>query len=385
MSSGVPNTVAGVVVSVPLELIESIPILLLEGTPEEMGHEHGRLLKNEIGLLVDGFVRRSNEIFGVPYHFLLEQSARCANFIPSMYLEEMRAIAEGCEVPYADILALNCIADVDGCYMGALHQCCNFVLLPSVTRGRLIHGRNLDFPLGRDIHARVGICIARSPASETLLPTISPTIVGMVGTYTGMSAARLSLSEVSTPASDCDIEGVPISIVLRMVLEKARNLADALEIVKNVPRTCGYNLALADGKSGEAGAIEFTRSLCAWRSARRGTLIVDDCCQCPQTARNRLTYSAGTFRYARMRTLIEEHRGALCAEAALRFLRDKYDGATGRENGKSYNCICNHHTIQSVLMFPAEMSLAVAHEMIPAPDGEYRLIDMSSIWAQYHE
>jgi len=365
----------------PLRKIGDVELLELQGTPDEMGTEHGRLLKKGIQMLIERYVRRSERIFEVPYDYLVREAQRCKPFIPDSYILEMEAIASASEVPFDELLAMNCIADVDGCYMQQILRCCNFVVGPPATTDRLfLHGRNLDFPPGGNLLPRTAAIVSRQPASADTLPTLAIGWAGFVGMFTGFSAAQITAAEISVPAQDSSVEGVPISCLIRYGLEHSSSVADFAQIVKSTPRTCGYNLAVSDGKTQTSCGIELTHLLCERRGPQNGILVVDDVCLCKRTGSSRLSYPAGAFRHARMMELIDGHRGQIDTDLALTFLKDRYDMAYANPQGRGYNCICNSHTVQSVLFFPAEKRLLISNARVPAPNGEYRELRTESLW-----
>lgn len=361
----------------PLEVIDGLQVLILRGTPGEMGIEHGRLLKDYVHLAVEGFLRRSARAFEVPYPHLREAARFCSPYIPDAYVEEMHGLAESSEVPYEDILAINCLVDVDGCYQQSQLHCCNFVLgSPATAEGLLIHGRNLDFPPFR-VLPRIAVAIVRQPSDMSRLPTLAIAWAGFTGMLTGYSAARLSVGEIGVPAKDASLEGTPIGVTIRDMLESCDSVEACTKRLSTSRRTCGYNLALCDGKTGESAGVEMTRDLCEWRPGQEGILIVDDVCFCRRTGRNRLGHPAGAFRFARMMQLVHGRKGSIGLEDAFSFLRDCYDLATAQPNGRSYNCICNRNTIQSVLFLPSARRVFIAHGQSPAPKGAYHDLDLS--------
>lgn len=358
------------------------PVLQLRGDYGVMGHQHGCALSDKVGQMVEHYVGRSEEIYEVPTPYLLRESKRCLPFIPKRFIEEMEGIASGSDVSMENILALNCLADVDGCYMQGLLHCCNFVLSHPVTRGGLFcHGRNLDFPNAGGVLAELAVAVSRMP-SNGAIPTFAVTFPGFVGILTGYSRAKLTAAEVGVPDKGASIDGAPIALLLRDILERAENTDQAFEIARDAPRTCGFNLAVSDGNVRNGIAIEMTRRLCERRSARNGVLVVDNVSFCRNTAKNRLTHAAGAFRHARIIQLISESRGAIDTEVTRGILSDNYDVSRARANPTSYNCICNHHTIHSVLFLPAEGRLLLAHGAIPAPSGGYVEYTDEDIWAK---
>ena len=365
----------------PILKMGEISILVLRGNSTEMGYEHGYLFRDIIQEAIELYVSKSEEIYELPASILLSEAQRCLPFIPREYLKEMAAIAEGSGVHFNQLLALNCLSDVDGCIGQNILHCCNFVLSSPATRdGLFLHGRNLDFPTAQGWLQKASIIISRVPASLDAIPTLTVGFAGFVGMFTGYNQSSISCAEVGVPDPRPSIEGMPLPMMMRYALERSESIDDFFTVVQRTPRTCGYNLALGDGKRGKCACIELTRDLCEIRYPRKGVLVVDDVCFCKTTGHMRLTYPAGTFRYSRMMQLISENYGTITIGKALEFLADDYDMARAKRSGKSYNCICNHHTIQSVLFLPAENKLYVAMGTIPAPTGAYVEIATHNLW-----
>lgn len=363
-----------------LEEKRGVRFLRLSGGAGEMGLQYGRYAASEIESMLEHYVRRSETTYEVPTAVLISESKKCKPFIPSAYLDEIAGVAEGSGTSFTELLALNCLTDVDGCHTQKALQCCNFVVAPPATSGGLfLHGRNLDFPPAGRTLAKCALLVSRQPHGN-VLPTISFTFAGIVGMFTGYNAAQLTCAEVAVPDRYGSVEGVPLSILLRQGLESASDIQHFYDCMAKSPRTCGYNLAIADGKTKDCRAIEMTRRFCEKRSARRGILVVDDVCFCKKTATMRLTYPSGAFRYARMIQLLSSSHRAIDIESALEILSDTFDLARGRDSGNSYNCICNHHTALSVLFLPAERRMLVAQGNLPAPSGPYVEFHDSEFW-----
>jgi len=360
----------------PLQQEGNLKLLKLHGTPEDMGAQQGALLRPQIQRLLEAFLRNSDAITTIPYKILLEFSALSLPFIPDLYTRELRALAETAEVPFPDLLAFNAIADVDGCYMQQVLQCCNFVLLPEIMQeGRMVHGRNLDFPFPKEIQTETLLLIYREPSIPGRRPTLAITGAGSIGMPTGCTAAGMTAGYVSSPTDDCSMLGTPIWFLIRDTLERADRIETAVTCLKEQPKTAGFNIALGDGTAGNACAVEYTHSRFAHRKARNGFIVVDDPAICPRTRNLRLTHPAGAFRFARMMQLITAARGALTPETALAFLKDRHDIPLARD-GQSPNCICNLDTIQSVLFLPRERRARISQHTKPAPLGQYQEVDL---------
>lgn len=353
--------------------------LCLCGTPEEMGAEHGELLRDEIHENMCEYVRRSREIFEVPYEYLIRKVDEILPFIPDRFSREIRALAESARVDFRELLAFNCLVDIDATYMQNLSHCCNFVLVPPAISDSTIHGRNLDFPHA-GVLPRTAVALVRCPEDTSRCETISVAWAGYVGILTGCNSMGISVGEVGVPARDCTAQGVPISILIRDALESSTTMDVFHDKVGRTPRTGGYNIAVCDAVNMSSLAIECTRVQCEFRKAKKGVLVVDDVCLCKKTGLHRLVHASGAFRHARMVQLILRASDSFSLDTAIQCLGDRYDMATGRAHGRGYNCICNSHTIHSVV-FTGD-SVWIAQGVTPAPTGGYHRLELSEFWSR---
>ncbi len=362
----------------PVENINGLRVLTLSGTPEQMGEEHGTLLGEEIRTHVMEFLRRGKRLYGVPYEQLRDMGTQLLQWIPDVYLREMRAIAKASDVSFEDILALNCLVDIDAVY-GAVGHCCNFLVRGKASASELlIHGRNLDFPHG-NILQKVSWVIIRRPKDTQTHNTIGIAWSGFVGFFTGYSAAQISVGEVGTPVSNPKLSGIPFSILLRNTLEQCSTISECGKHVEQSHRTCGYNIVFCSGRDKDALAVECTPTLIGKRSFRKDFLVVDGICLTPKTARNRSVMTADAVRHARMTHLVVSHTGRIDVSKGLEFLRDRFDGVWGKHGGRGYNSICNNQTVHSVLFLPAKKKLFIAQGSIPAPIGDYHELSAEAL------
>ena len=118
-----------------LETVDGYPVLHLKGTPEEMGFQHGVLLKeavrqNVVFLLKDG-MEGGIEVGSVKIPRAMIASVLVGVFenrIPQRFVQEMRALAKGSQLPESTIIAANLIPE--------LMHCSGFALL----RGAVAEG-----------------------------------------------------------------------------------------------------------------------------------------------------------------------------------------------------------------------------------------------------
>jgi predicted choloylglycine hydrolase len=342
--------------------------IVLLGSPRDLGLEQGTRLAAEITEALESFLRRSANVFETPYDEILQRVRGFEEHIDPEYLEEMQAIACGAGVEYQDILALNTFFDTDSIHTYQSSTCINLVALGRATvDGRLLHGRNLDFPSTQACQnaARVFEC-----HPQTGYSFLSACWAGMAGVFTAMNSAGLTITEVGAWDRDVSWHGTPLVFLLRKIIQYANSLEEAFEIVRMTPKTAGFNITMSDWRVPEAMAIEISANAAARRKSRKGLLVVSDNRMSATRMSDQLTPPSAISRYIRMCDLAEQCYGQIDVPRMRTMLRDRYDLLLRRES-LTYNSICNSGTLQSVIFEPEESAMWVSQWSVPAPDGTF--------------
>ncbi|WP_435009679.1 C45 family autoproteolytic acyltransferase/hydrolase [Tundrisphaera lichenicola] len=238
-----------------LEEVDGTKVLHLKGTPREMGIQHGTLLKDDIReqvrYLFDVKAKEFKpELLGlkVPVNakrLILSIAELQRKHVPEKYREEMRGIAEASGVPFEEIIAANFIPE--------MFHCSGFALSGSATKdGTLYHGRILDYGCDWKLQDHAVLVVAEPEGS---IPFVNVTYAGFVGSVTGMNARKISIGEMGGNGLG-HWDGVPMALLVRIALEEADDLDEAVAIFRNRPRTCQYFYVVADGKSGRGVGME---------------------------------------------------------------------------------------------------------------------------------
>jgi isopenicillin-N N-acyltransferase-like protein len=165
--------------------------------------------------------------------------------VPAKYHDEMRGIAEASGVAYEEIVAANFIPE--------LFHCSGFALSGSATKdGTLYHGRILDYGCDWKLQDHAVLVVAEPEGS---IPFVNVSYAGFIGSVTGMNARKVSIGEMGGGGLG-HWDGVPMALLVRMALEEADNLDQAVAIFRDKPRTCQYFYVVADGKSGRGVGLE---------------------------------------------------------------------------------------------------------------------------------
>lgn len=362
-----------------VEDVDGVRVAHLSGNPHEIGLQHGKLLKDEIKGLIDYFFVYQKNLFGATVDDIAKGAEIMKRHIPDEYMEEMKGISEGSGVPFDKILYTNVFLDVVSAkWVGAMPQCSNFAAFPQITKdGNVVHGRNLDWSADNTLaHANTVFFITPKDG----IPLVSISWPGMAGTLTGMNAEQITMGEMTSMSSDATVDGTPIMIQLRILLETSRNLNEAWKTLSELPRTTGYNVLVTDGKKDTGFIAEMTAKRIVHIDPRNGFLLhtnhFTDTDLAKTQQRFLYIYGAGKksdtyFRYDRLLELLIGNEGTIDTSKAKSFLGDKLDPFKKRVTGDLENSICQRNTLQSVVMLPKTGEIDVALSTLPAPDSNW--------------
>ncbi len=216
-------------------------VLRLEGTPFEMGFQHGFLLKKHVRTLVkrvlwigNAFSRDEKGFFGGAMENAWK---RTRPWIDSRFLEEMRGLARGSGVRLEDIKKANILPE--------LFHCSGFALWGKATKdGRLLHGRILDYMTRAGIQDHAVTVVAKPDGG---IPFMNVGFAGLVGSVTGMNKEGIAIGEMGGRGVGL-WDGTPMAFLVRKALENANTLKQAIEIFRRARRTCEYFFVVSDAK-----------------------------------------------------------------------------------------------------------------------------------------
>ena len=231
-----------------LETVDGCRVLHLKGTPEEMGRQHGRLLGKAVTQNVNFLLaERPGETFQIGDMKITRtmlagvMNQAFADKIPGPYRTEMRALAEGAGLAADRVIACNLIPE--------MFHCSGFALLSKATAdGKLYHGRILDYGVDQHLQDHAVLTI-QEPDGK--VPFVNVSYAGFIGSVTGMNVEQISIGEMGGGGVGL-WNGIPMSFLVRMVLDGTRTLDEAVAVFKDNPRTCEYYYVIADARRDSA-------------------------------------------------------------------------------------------------------------------------------------
>ena len=239
---------------------EPIPVIQVSGTHRQVGQQIGEQLKTQIQTMRSNL--KSSLTQGITWQDMLQQSSVYlvySQVVYPQYIEELRGIAEGAQVPFEELFLGMCEelwekAAWKGKAVRNHTGCTDFA-----ARGRatldghtlLAHTNDLSLETERDL------VILRVQAGDE--PEFLGVSVGGVGFSAGYNAAGISLTGNQVDNNDIR-PGVPRLLVVRAILA-AQRLGQAMDACLLPQRASSYNNILAD-QYGEVYSMEGSATDC---------------------------------------------------------------------------------------------------------------------------
>jgi len=252
----------------------AVNVVHIYGSPYEMGFAHGALLKDEF-----------KEFFPILWQYLEKQVTQVLKDLPewlanlianagldvaldftyeltkhstgTYFYEEMQGLADGSEHDYKMIRRIHMIGELT---KGA---CSMFgVWGESIPKdGSILQLRAFDWDVDGPYKDVPAIVIYHPSNNGHTFMNIG--FIGWIGSFSGMSATQLGISEigVSFPDDSFGTEsrvGIPFTFVLRDILQFDNTLDDSINRLANAKRTCNLILGVGDGKMRAVRSFQYS-------------------------------------------------------------------------------------------------------------------------------
>jgi isopenicillin-N N-acyltransferase-like protein len=284
-----------------LRHVNNVPILVVQGAPEDIGEQTGMLaLKPASGLmmLADTFVKAQG--WERLYPTFLKLGSFMAGRFPPDHLKELEAAAKASGWPRDLLVFGNTVPD-----LRKFGGCSVLMVEPgrSATHG-LLFGRNLDWPPFAKLHEYTLVTVYRPQGKHAFASIAYP---GMLGCFSGMNDAGLTLADLTVNSASDDSAkfnpaGTPYTLALRRVLEECATVEEAEKLLRAGTRTTMQNVAIADRKHGAVFEIT-TKTI-----VKRGS--TDNICVCTNHFRSKELAVAGNAPCPRYELLAKSRESA---------------------------------------------------------------------------
>jgi len=226
--------------------VTSHEIVECRGDGRERGRAHGEALRERIHGLLERWDTSAVARLGQPPQTLVSGLVETSGFVAAIerhtpdLLDEVRGIAEGSNVAFDRILALN-LMDEEWWFTAPTEprNACTLIAA-GPTEGRpSVLAQNMDLPERMDgAQAIVRYDNGKGDGGTVL------TAAGMVG-LTGVSSAGLGVCVNTLAMLNHSRDGLPVAFVMRGALAQS-TVAGASKFLTRVPHASGQHYALAD-------------------------------------------------------------------------------------------------------------------------------------------
>ncbi|MFP6684000.1 MAG: C45 family peptidase [Polyangiaceae bacterium] len=236
----------------------------LQGSPEQIGYAHSRLLHASM-VATERAVHAqfAEHVPLAPLRMLITDLGRFRfrhidRFIPNSYRRELAAQALGFRPdPFAShmdtfqrFVFLQSLYDIALSFEHSpLVGCSSFTLSGAQTQeGHVLLGRNFDLegPEVLDREKVVFLMFERDDRGQAAIPYASISWPGFVGAATGMNAAGLAVVLHGARGGEAGHEGEPVAHTLRELLATARSTTEAMKRLKTKRAIVSHMVLLAD-------------------------------------------------------------------------------------------------------------------------------------------
>jgi hypothetical protein len=333
----------------------------LEGSPAEVGFQHGFLLATEI----------EDNVNVISTEFTHDEKRDWAFFratardifwphVEEEYRAELNGIAEGVKARGSkldlwDIVALNSWTEVTYYTRqlnhktgGTAEHCSAFVATGSYTAdGRVVIGHNNWTTYADGERWNVVFDIVPAKGYRILMDGMAGLIDS--GDDFGINSAGILITETTISGfSGFDPNGVPEFVRARKAMQYAASIDDFARIMKD-GNNGGYanNWLVADRNTNEIADLELGLKNVHLQRKRDGFFAGSNFPIDPQLIREETSFKAddaghsANARHARWLALMEENRGKIDIAAGQRFLADHYD-TFAKEFQPSERTLCGH-------------------------------------------
>src|ERR1700676_357415 len=348
-------------------------VVHLEGTPAEIGFQHGYLLAPEIQDLENVYKLELTHDTGKDWNFLREAGKTMLwPHVEPEYREEMQGIADGAtahgvNVDIWDVVALNAamewsyyVAEFDKAHkiaslptVTAPDHCSAFVAVGNYTKdGRVViaHNNWTSYLDG----ARWTIVFDLVPAKGYhFIMDGLPALIHS-GDDFGLNSAGIVITETTiTGFHGFDTNGVPEFMRARKAMQYSSSIDDVARIFRD-GNNGGYanDWLIADTRKGEIASLELGLKNVTLERKTDGYFVGSNFPINPKLTAEETTFAAAdkgnsaNSRHRRWEQLMAENKGKIDVKMAEQFLGDHLDSLTGKTE-PSERTLCGHFELSS--------------------------------------
>jgi len=346
-----------------LRYINHVPVLFVEGSPEEIG-EQVAVLGTKPGRKLLNYPRDVLKEFwaGATWPVFVRAGTRLERQFPESQRRELDAMARA-GVDREALVTANTMFDVV-----KLIACSTMIVDPQrSSTGAPIFGRNLDFPTAGYLQEYSVVLVCRPEGKHAFVSIGFP---GLVGCLSGINEKGLALAvhevlEASDGSRKFDPNGTPYAMNYRRILEECSTIEEAEKLLRSFKRTTRNNLAICDKQGG--AIFEITPSNVVVRRPENGLCPCTNHFCSPELAPKHVENRVYTC--DRFDCLVEQSR--------------KHPKLGVGEVGELLHLVNGgSYTLQTMVFEPSKLKLHLAIGSCPASALPLRTLDVGELLAR---
>lgn len=340
-----------------LKYLNGVPVLLLAGTPQEIGTQTGKLIGQSIPTLLQypkEFLKRNR--MQAKWPLIVGASKLLLTRISKSHRQEMDAVVRSLgKATAADELAVaNTMLElrrIGGCSTLIVDK-------ERSTTGGPLFGRNFDFPPLGILH-KYGLVTVVRPQGKHAFATVG--FPGLLGTVSGMNDAGLAIATLDVYRCNdgspmFSLAGTPMMFTYRRILEECTTVKEAEKILRSVKHTTWMNLSVCDKNS--SAVFELTPKSVVRRDPVKHLL------SCTNHFRTAKLCKGKTCRRFAALSKSDQHKKLNIAQLT-KYLHDV--------NQKTW-------TIQTMIFEPATLRLHVSLKNPPTTAQKMRILNLAPLF-----
>lgn len=281
------------------------PVIVLEGTSEELGSEHGRQLSTSIHTLCDQYL----DVYlgsGARRFLALSAAQLYGKLMSAENRAEVDSLSAATGLDDREALLAQCFLDIS-----PMTACSTITLPASASPDHVARfGRNLDFP-SLQVADKFSTVFVYHPQGRFSFVSIA--WPGMVGVLSGMNEHGLALANMEITRKPRLPQAMPYTLLYRSVLEQCRTVSEAVDFLQRTPRQTPNNLMLMDA-SGDRAVVELSPDEVVVRRADEQAALIStnhhrgtDCDTTGRCRRYDFLHEAARARYGHIDLTTLEH------------------------------------------------------------------------------
>ncbi|RHX85888.1 C45 family peptidase [Leptospira stimsonii] len=385
-----------------------LSILSVQGNSYEMGLQHGRLLRESVRKGVVRYFGNLSETdtrlrslprwkrILVSIYLKLFVYSKIYRDVPKSYFDELKGIADGSGMSRVETIRASFLSEVGQLLGPAVIKrravaadlstggCTGIVVRKRATEdGILIHGKNTDYE-GIGIWNRFPTVIFCKP--DVGYSYVKVTSAGLLKGNLSMNEHGLTIAGHFIFSLKSRTSGTCFTILENEIMRKARNLEEAIAILRNGSRTGAFSFMISDSKSDRAVAIDCNSDRIGIRGDGEDVTVLTNICKSGFELENDdilLRFRMGRnprARQYRAEELVDRWRadGINLARVA-EILGDRFDPCTGAERAVG-NVIAQISTVTSAMFRPQLRELWVAIGPAPVSTNAFIGLDLNPLF-----